>query len=95
VLGLGLLLVCPASRADPPPVEAFFANPRAISPRMSPSGKQFAVLVTRGDLQLVVLTRIGGKPEPIAKVDDPRLRFAWMEWESDDLLLLVASQKSP
>jgi len=87
-----------AEPVGPLPASAFFANPTFSSPRLSPDGKRLAVLHARGDLQ-VVLVRATGDPSahwtPAAKLEDPELRFSWLEWKSARCILLGAEMRNP
>ena len=74
------------------PLHAFFENPDFMSPKLSPDGASFAVLVSDGDRQVVATRAIeGGSLKPIVRVDRPEMRLNWLEWANPNRLLLSAS----
>ena len=92
--------IATSSLADEMPtplsVAQLFANPAFASPAISDDGQAFAVIHSKGDLQ-VILTRAvaGGAVTPVAKLDDPETRLAWLEWANDKRLLMSAHARNP
>ncbi len=94
---LATLLSAPfGARAEPLPVRAFFGTPLISEVRMSPSGKRFALIRSSKDTQVLML-RDGDQTSwtPITKLEDPELRFEWLEWESERTILIGAQLKNP
>ncbi len=95
-LATSLLLLArsgPAEEAPPRiPLRAFFQNPDFASPKLSPDGTAFAVLISDGDRQVVATRAIAGGPlTPIVRIDRPEMRLRWLEWANPKRLLLSAS----
>jgi len=96
----GILLVCAIAHgqqpAEPPSVRALFANPAFASPAISEDGQTLAVIHSKGDLQFILIRPIsGGDPKPVARLDDPDTRLAWLEWASSTRLLMSATRRNP
>jgi len=56
-LAIALAPVTAATAGEPParlPVSTFFANAKFSSPRLSDDGKTIAVIVSRGDTQIIL-----------------------------------------
>lgn len=78
-----------ASPAAPPPVEAFFEKPVFNGMRLSPSGRYLASIQRRPEGQaVVVLDRQTGKTNVVTHASTEHVGFDWIEWKSDDRLLL-------
>jgi dipeptidyl aminopeptidase/acylaminoacyl peptidase len=100
-----LPLVAIPARADadpdpgqrvPIPIAALFANPRLESPRLSPDGMRFAALHQQGDFQSVVVKPLDRTPgTTILRFDDPAFRLRWVEWKTDERLLLAGESRDP
>lgn len=89
-----------AARAERPAapltVKQLFSNPRFASPTLSDDGQTVAVVMSQGDLQLI-LTRplAGGEMNPVAKLDDPDVRLNWLEWANTKRLLMSVHARNP
>jgi dipeptidyl aminopeptidase/acylaminoacyl peptidase len=78
--------------AGPPPklpVEVFFGNPAVSQPRLSDDGKTLALIMSRGDLQVIATRGVADdKVVPVAKFEDPEMRLARLEWASSDRIFI-------
>jgi dipeptidyl aminopeptidase/acylaminoacyl peptidase len=86
----GLAMWGAASAAlAPPPLDAFFDKPAINGMRLSPSGRYLASIRKRGEGQaVVVLDRQTGVQQVVTFGGSDRVGFDWIEWKSDDRLLL-------
>ena len=91
---LALLAAVGAGAADPPPrisVISLFGNPIFSQPRLSPDGKSLALIVSRGDVQIVATRTVAGGPiVSLAKFSDPKVRLTSLEWIKPAYLLVGA-----
>jgi dipeptidyl aminopeptidase/acylaminoacyl peptidase len=71
------------------PVSEIFANPALSRPALSDDGKSFVFIQSQGDLHVVISRAVaGGKATPLAKLDDPEVRLAWVEWANSERILI-------
>jgi len=92
------LSVGPVLAAPPPrlPVEAFFGNPAVSQPTLSADGKTFAMIMSKGDLQIIVTRDVSGDQSlPVAKIDDPAMRLSWLGWANADRILISGQFRDP
>jgi acetyl esterase/lipase len=98
IVALSIVALPLAARAELPPkmsVRALFSNPPASAPELSDDGKTYAFVISKGDLQIVYTRAVdGGDPVPLAKVEDPKTRLAWLEWANDDRLLICVHARN-
>ncbi len=93
-----MLLVCvlafaggaaDASRAEPPPIEAYAAYPAASNLSLSPSGRRAAFLVANKAGRRIVVQEVGGKV--LATVDPGALKLRGIRWAGEQFLLITSS----
>ncbi len=84
-----------AEATAPIPLDDLFANPTFAAPRLSPDGKQIAVLISQGDVQVAATRAISGGPVALhGKLSDPEARFSWLAWAKPDVLWISSSVES-
>lgn len=90
VLAAALAASVPAVPASGPlPLDAFFEKPAISGPALSPSGRYLATIERRGEGQAVVVTdRQTGERRMITRSSTESAGFDWVEWKSDDRLLM-------
>jgi dipeptidyl aminopeptidase/acylaminoacyl peptidase len=75
--------------AGPLPLDAFFAKPEISAPELSPSGRYVAFVRAHGEGQAVVVRdRTTGDEKVITYSSSETVGFDWVDWKSDDRLLL-------
>lgn len=87
-----------ANAAPPPqiPVTTFFRNPDVSQPILSPDGQTYAMIMSQGDLQLIVTRAVAGDQSvPVAKVVDPGMRLSWLGWANADRILISGQFRDP
>ncbi len=93
-----VLVATGASGGDIPrriPVAEIFANPTLSAPELSDDGKTFAYIYSKGDLQVIFSRPVAGaEPVALAKIDDPEVRLAWLEWANSDRLFISAQARN-
>jgi len=92
-----LALPAVAQTALPPqiPVRALFANPTLSSPEISDDGQTIAYVQSYGDIQIIFAKPVmGGKPTPLAKLEDPETRLTWIRWANDNRLLISGQARN-
>ncbi len=74
--------------SEPPPLDWFLAAPVYRSPKLSPDGRSYSVIVTRDDVEaLTVVDLATGKATPVSKSTE--MEFVGYWWKGDDRLLVL------
>jgi len=77
-------------------VKAFLANPEFSDPRLSPDGKQIALLMSRGDEEVVVARDTEGEAvRPIGRISTPRVRLDGLYWANSNRIFVFVEEHSP
>jgi acetyl esterase/lipase len=97
-LAWGVLVASAAAVAEVPrkiPVGELFANPELSAPELSDDGRTFAYIFSQGDLQIILTRAVaGGEPVPLARMDDPEIRLAWLEWANSERLFISGQARN-
>src|SRR3990172_2001719 len=76
-------------------VKAFLANPEFSDPRLSPDGKQIALLMSRGDEEVVVARDTEGEAvRPIGRISTPRVRLDGLYWANSNRIFVFVEEHS-
>jgi dipeptidyl aminopeptidase/acylaminoacyl peptidase len=98
-LPAALALAAAALAELPPkiPVRDLFSNPSVSGPQLSDDGKTYAFVASDGDKQVIFSMGVenGSRPTPLARVDDPENRLAWIAWANADRLLISGQARNP
>jgi dipeptidyl aminopeptidase/acylaminoacyl peptidase len=96
-IALALASAAALAQAPPPiPLQALFGEPMFHSPRLSPSGRDVAVILARGDEQVIVIRPIaGGALTAVAAFNDPGVRLQWIDWANEERLLFASEFRLP
>jgi dipeptidyl aminopeptidase/acylaminoacyl peptidase len=94
-----LAIGCQAmAAAEPPaliPVRDFFVNPPVSRPTLSDDGNTFALIGSQGDRQVIFSVSMTTREwVPLARVDDPETRLAWIEWANPKRLFISAQARN-
>lgn len=87
----GAAAAAPAGQpAAPLPLDAFANLPLVDEVDLSPDGQRYAALMnTNGVTVLVTRELMGGGPiRPLLKTDNKEFRFAWLQWASNERLVV-------
>lgn len=74
--------------SEPLPLDQFLTPPVYRSPKLSPDGRSYSVIVTRDDVELLTVVDLAtGKATPVSKSTE--MEFAGYWWKGDDRLLVL------
>ncbi|HKU14367.1 MAG TPA: S9 family peptidase [Steroidobacteraceae bacterium] len=94
LLAVGCQAAMGAELPAPIPVRDFFVNPPISRPTLSDDGNTYALIRSQGDLQAIFSVSVAtGEWVPLAKVDDPETRLAWIEWANSKRLFISAQAR--
>ncbi len=92
---LGMALSASAQPAPKDiPVEVFAALPANLSPKLSPDGTAFAIIVPLRGRKHVLIRPIGGKQDPVVLPPYEGSEISWIRWANNDRLLIGLSYTS-